>query len=131
MSINLILLILLRFFVNFHTLSTTIHVWSFLYSPKFHRLCVWSIHTVWYVNIPDMTANYKRLSDLVVFFCESSIIIDEHSCLKCSIFTKLSQIVYLTHFDISIYKLRLYVIESSLILCSYVVTPAFFKYCQG
>ena len=32
-------------FGYFHTLLTSIHVWSIVSSPKFHRLCVWLMYT--------------------------------------------------------------------------------------
>ena len=43
----------------------------------------------------DVTAGYGRLSVLIAFFWEFSHIINNNFFLKCSIFTKLSQTVYL------------------------------------
>ena len=49
------------------------------------------ISTLWYINIPNVTAGYVRFSDLGHFFWEISYII---TCLKRYNFTKLLQIVY-------------------------------------
>ena len=53
-------LIWLRFFWNFHTLLTTICVWIAVFPPKFRRLYVKLMYTIWYVDIPDMTTGYGR-----------------------------------------------------------------------
>ena len=50
--------------------------------------------------MPDVTANYGMPIDFIMFFCVYSDIIDEHLCLKCCIFTKLSQFVYLINVHI-------------------------------
>ena len=55
-------------------LGIFIHFWRPFMSEllvNFHRLCVWSIQTFWYVNMPDVTGGYGRFSDLIeiFFFC--------------------------------------------------------------
>ena len=35
--------------------------------PNFLRLCVWIIYTLWYVNMPNVTAGYGRISDSIAF----------------------------------------------------------------
>ena len=67
--------------ISIHNLTTIIHVWRVLSSPNFHRLCFWLKSTIEYVDIPDVTTGYARLTtDLNVFVWEFSIII---KCLKC------------------------------------------------
>ena len=58
-------------FLYFHTLfMILIHVWIVKASPNFHRLCAWLIYTFWYVNMPNVTEDYGRLSDLISVFWE-------------------------------------------------------------
>ena len=45
-----------KVFANTHT-HTSLNI---------HRLCVWWIHTFWYIKIPDLTANYGIVLDFVV-----------------------------------------------------------------
>ena len=40
----------------------------FLFSPNFHKLCIKLIHTLWCVNMPDVTASYGSSSDLIAIF---------------------------------------------------------------
>ena len=47
------------------------------------------------IFMPDVTAIYGTPLDFIAFFWVFSYIIDEYSCLKYCIFTKLSQIMYL------------------------------------
>ena len=54
---------------------TTIHVKSIVSSPKNHRLCVWLIHTIWYIDMPDVTTGYGKLSDLNVFVWDFLILL--------------------------------------------------------
>ena len=49
----------------------------------------------WYVKMPDVTANYGMPLNFITFFLRILHKIDEYSCLKYCISTKLSQIVYL------------------------------------
>ena len=44
--------------------------------------------------MPDVLASYGMPFDFIAFFGFFSYIIDEHSCLKYFIFTKLSEIVF-------------------------------------
>ena len=61
-------------------------------SPNFHRMCVLSIHTFWYINMSGVTASYGALCDFIVFFFwVFSHIIDYYSCRNGFIFTKLLQ----------------------------------------
>ena len=36
-------------------------------SPNIHRMCIWSIHTYLYVKMPDVTANYRKPHDLIMY----------------------------------------------------------------
>ena len=36
--------------------------------PNLHGLCVWSMYTFWYINMPDVTTSYERISGLIRFF---------------------------------------------------------------
>ena len=51
-------------FVNFHTLLVTIQVWIVVYLPNFHRLWVWFVPAMWYVD-------NAKLSDSNEFFFEN------------------------------------------------------------
>ena len=51
----------------FHT--TTIHVWIDLSPPNFHRVYVWLIYIFCDVSMPNVTAGYGRISDLL-HFCQ-------------------------------------------------------------
>ena len=82
-------LILLRFSGHFHTLLTSINVWIIVSSPKFHRLCVWSMHTFWYVIMPYVTAGYGRFSDLIVFFGNFHILLNVWNVITSPNFYKL------------------------------------------
>ena len=50
--------------------------------------------------MPDVTASFETPLDYVVYFKEFSYIIDNYSCLKYYIFTKLSQTVCLINVHI-------------------------------
>ena len=43
-------------------------VWKYISLPNFHRLCVWWIHSFWYVDMPDVTATYGTPLDFVAFW---------------------------------------------------------------
>ena len=51
-------------FGSFHSKLTSIHVWSIVFSPNFHRLYVWFE----YINMPNVAAVYGRFFDLIRFF---------------------------------------------------------------
>ena len=63
---SLLILLCLLFFGYFHTLLMTIHVWIVISPPNFHRLCVLFMYT-FLVNMPNITVNYGRFSDLKCF----------------------------------------------------------------
>ena len=42
------------------TKMSGICVWYHISSPIFHRMCVWSIHTFWYIDMPDIAKSYGR-----------------------------------------------------------------------
>ena len=50
--------------------------------------------------MPDVSARYGKCFNFIEFFWVFSYIIDEYSCLKYCIFTKLLQIVCLINIDI-------------------------------
>ena len=56
------------FFMNLHTYLITIQVWSVVYFPNFHRLCVWLIPTILYLDMEDGTVAYGKSSDWNEFF---------------------------------------------------------------
>ena len=37
----------------------------YISSSKFHGMCVSSIHTFWYIDMPDVTTSYGRFSSLI------------------------------------------------------------------
>ena len=51
---HLELLLVLGILIHY-CLLTTIHDWSVVSSQNFHRLCVLSIHTFWYVDMSVIT----------------------------------------------------------------------------
>ena len=51
----------------------------YLHHIYFQRLCVWTIYTFWYVNMPNVTTGYGRFSDLIMFYREFS---NRTTCLK-------------------------------------------------
>ena len=55
-------------FAAFYSMLTIIFVWSVLYSPNFHRLCIWLIQIFWFIDIPDVTVGYGRFSDSIVLY---------------------------------------------------------------
>ena len=81
-----------------------------LYSSQTFTDCVTG--QCWYVKLPNVTVSY-RMSAIFLQFWRILYKIDEYSCLKWSIFTKLPQIVCLINTHILIcwnarcnYKLR-------------------------
>ena len=80
-------------------------------------MCVWSIYTFWYIDMPDVTAIYGTPYDFMAFFWLFSYIIIDHSCLNCCIFIKLSLIVYLVNTDMSKFQMWLQVVCLPILLC--------------
>ena len=68
----------------------------------FYRMCLSSIHTFWYINMPYMTAGYG------IFFYFN--IFDDNSYLNCCISTKLSMTVCLMNTHVFIYRLAVMLI---------------------
>ena len=58
----------IAFLGNFHTLLTSIHVLSAVSPPNFHRLCVLIMYIFWNVNMPYVTAGYRKFSYSIAFF---------------------------------------------------------------
>ena len=56
------------FWIFFHTLMTTIHVWKVVSAPNFHRTCICLMYIFWYINMPNVTASYGTFLDLITFF---------------------------------------------------------------
>ena len=58
----------IAFFKYLPTLLMTVHVWSIVSLPNFPRLYDFSIHTFWYIDMPDVTTSNGRFSGLIGFF---------------------------------------------------------------
>ena len=99
--------------------------WSIFWQKKatisslnFHRLCILSIHTFWYIYMPDVTACYGTSSDFIVFFWKLNAKFDDYSYLKCCIDIKLSLIMCLINKSslvLLICQMWLQIMEGSLI----------------
>ena len=55
------------FLKNFHTLLTSIYVWSVVFSPNFHRLYI--------LLLAGITASYERFYDLIAVFWNLYILV--------------------------------------------------------
>ena len=71
--------------------------------------------------MPDLTASYGKLYDFIAIFVYFFHITEDNLCLKCCIFTELSQIVCLInnnnlvcqHFDMLTYQMSPQVMKGS------------------
>ena len=57
-----------RFYFVLCVFTYIIDVWSIVSKPNFHRLCIWLMYTFWCVNMPSVTAGYRRFSYSIAFF---------------------------------------------------------------
>ena len=73
------------------------------------------VRTFWYIDMPDVTANYGTLFWFYCVFWVFSYIFYDYSCLNCWISTRLSLIVCLINTNMSKCKKRLQAMECLLI----------------
>ena len=93
-------------------------VWEHILSQNFYRMYVYSIHTFWYIDIPDVTASYGVPIDFIAFFRVFSYIFADNSLQNCCISTKLSLFVYLINTDM--FKCQMWLKVTFCIFASFV-----------
>ena len=75
-------------FFHFLTKWTNIHVWSVLTSPNIHKLCIWCEYKYFVIAKCQVWLQVMATSLILLRFL-GIYIIEDHSFLNCSIFTKL------------------------------------------